>query len=171
MQKSFLMRRFLKDPRLLNSSLKQMSGTLRGKKDKTRLVLLFHLGKIKKCIEINKFKQLKNWNLPIVRLASLFSVQTVPTYCCSHKNARIYRWTQAVRPFCWKCYCQECAWQFNTTEVTFSFVCSPQGFFHSSLVSCRQNTPLSRWRLLLLRPEFISFFLWYLNLLIPLRFK
>ena len=75
------MRRFLKDPRLLNSSLKQMSGTLRGKKDKTKLVLLFHLGKIKKCIEINKFKQLKNWNLPIVRLASLFSVQTVPTYC------------------------------------------------------------------------------------------
>ena len=42
------MRRFLKDPRLLNSSLKQMSGTLRGKKDKTKLVLLFHLGKIKK---------------------------------------------------------------------------------------------------------------------------
>ena len=75
------MRRFLKDPRLLNSSLKQMSGTLRGKKDKTKLVLLFHSGKIKKCLEINKFKQLKNWNLPIVRLPSLFSVQTVPTYC------------------------------------------------------------------------------------------
>ena len=84
MQKSFLMRRFLKDARLLNSSLKQMSGTLRGKKDKTKLVLLFHLGKIKKCLEINKFKQLKNWNLPIVRLASLFSVQTVPTYCYVH---------------------------------------------------------------------------------------
>ena len=35
----------------------------------------------KKCIEIHKLKQLKNWNLPIVMLAILFSVQTVPTYC------------------------------------------------------------------------------------------
>ena len=36
------MRKFLKDPRLLNSSLPQMRGTLRRKKDKTRLVLFLH---------------------------------------------------------------------------------------------------------------------------------
>ena len=36
------MHKFLKDPRLLNSSLPQMRGTLRRKKDKTRLVLFLH---------------------------------------------------------------------------------------------------------------------------------
>ena len=82
------MRKFLKDPRLLNSSLPQMSGTLRLKKDKTRLVLFFHRVQIENTLKSKK--QLKNWNLPILMLASLFSVQTVPTYCCSHKNARIH---------------------------------------------------------------------------------
>ena len=140
------MRRFLKNPRLLNSSLPQMSGTLRRKKDQTRLVLLFHRGKIKKCIEINKLKQLKNWNLPIVMLASLFSVQTEPdtVTCmllpqkCSHLQVNTGCSTVLLEMLL-----SGMRLAINTTEVTFSFVCSPQGFFHSSLVSCRQNRPLS----------------------------
>ena len=57
-------------------------------KDKTRLALFFHRVQIENTLKSKK--QLKNWNLPILMLASLFSVQTVPTYCCSHKNARIH---------------------------------------------------------------------------------
>ena len=94
----------------------------------------------KKCIEINKLKQLKNWNLPIVMLASLFSVQTEPdtVTCmllpqkCSHLQVNTGCSTVLL-----KMLLSGMRLAINTAEVTFSILCSPQGFFDCSLVSCR----------------------------------
>ena len=106
-----------------------MSGTLRRKKGKTRLVSFFH--QVKKENPLKSIKAVKELELTDRKiskslLSSKCTCMLFSQWECSHLQAVIQA---VIRPFCLKCYCQECVWQICTALVTFSIVCSSQGLF------------------------------------------
>ena len=83
------MHKSLKDPRLINSSLPQMSGTLRRKKDKTRLVLFFHRVQIEntlKSIKAVKELELTDLNVSKSLLSSNRTYILLLPQECSHSR-------------------------------------------------------------------------------------
>ena len=80
-------------------------------KDKTRLALFFHRVQIEntlKSIKAVKELELTDLNVSKSLLSSNCTYIMLLPQECSH--SRPVMWTQAVRPFCWKCCCQEWVW-------------------------------------------------------------
>ena len=80
-------------------------------KDKTRLAWFFHRVQIEntlKSIKAVKELELTDLNVSKSLLSSNCTYILLLPQECSH--SRPVMWTQAVRPFCWKCCCQEWVW-------------------------------------------------------------
>ena len=87
-------------------------------KDKTRLVSFFYRVKIENSLKSMKtVKELQLTDRKVSKSLILLSVTMLLPQECSRLQPVM--WTQAVRPFYWKCSCPECVWHFLLHKLHF----------------------------------------------------